>query len=77
MGRDRRSVIPRTDFASERFFYNVQGIVDVGRERLLRARKNAFLLRPGRDYELRFYHYYPGEDNVEAEVQALSHRCAG
>lgn len=61
---------PRTDFANERFFYNVQGIVDVGRGRLLHAKKNTFRLRPGRDYELHLYHYYPGEENVEAEVQA-------
>jgi hypothetical protein len=27
-------------------------------------------LRPGRDYELRLYHYYPNDDDVQAEVQA-------
>lgn len=61
---------PRTDFANERFFYRVQGITDVGRGRILHAKRNSFLLRPGRDYELRLYHYYPGEESVEAEVQA-------
>lgn len=61
---------PRSDFSHERFFYKVQGIVDVGRGKSVRAKKNTFRLRPGRDYELRLYHFYPGEENVDAEVQA-------
>src|SRR5581483_8506088 len=60
----------RNDFANEHFFYKVQGIVDVGSRRLQAPKKNTISLRPGRDYELRLYHFSPGEDDAEAELQA-------
>jgi hypothetical protein len=61
---------PRRDFANERFFYSVQGIVDIRSDKTRRVRRNLVRLRPGRDYELRLYHYYPKDDDVQAEVQA-------
>ena len=61
---------PRPDFATERFFYSVRGITEISCEEPVLAAENEFNLRPGRDYELRLYHYYPNEGNVEAEVKA-------
>ena len=61
---------PRPDFKDERFFYSVRGINEIGCDNPVNAEKNTFKLRPGRDYELRLYHYYPSEGNVEAEIRA-------
>jgi hypothetical protein len=60
----------RTEFANERFFYKVEGIVDLGSRKVRAPKKNVFRLRPGRDYELRLYHFSPGKDDAEAELQA-------
>jgi hypothetical protein len=61
---------PRPDFVNERFFYSVRGITEIGSENVIAAKANVFKLRPDRDYELRLYHYYPGEENLQAEVRA-------
>jgi hypothetical protein len=61
---------PRPDFAEERFFYSVRSINEIGCDDAVNAEKNTFKLRPARDYELRLYHYYPSEGNVEAEIRA-------
>jgi hypothetical protein len=61
---------PRPDFAEERFFYSVRSVNEIGCGNPVNAKENTFKLRPGRDYELRLYHYYPSEGNVEAEIRA-------
>jgi hypothetical protein len=61
---------PRPDFVEERFFYSVRSINEIGRDDAVKAEKNTFKLRPARDYELRLYHYYPSEGNIEAEIRA-------
>jgi hypothetical protein len=61
-------IAARRDFATERFFYVVDGIADVAKDEVLRARKNTFNVRPGRDYDLRLYHYHPTEGDPDAEV---------
>lgn len=60
----------RTDFANEQFFYKVQGIVDIGSRHFQAPKKNTISLRAGRDYELRIYHFSPGNDDAQAELQA-------
>lgn len=60
----------RPDFAQERFFYSVLGIIEIGREKARRPRKNLVRLRPSRDYELRLYHYYPSDNDGQAQLQA-------
>jgi hypothetical protein len=60
----------RNDFAEERFFYSVQGVIDIGSGKPRNPRKNIIALRPSRDYELRLYHYYPNDSDVQAQLQA-------
>jgi hypothetical protein len=61
-------IAARSDFADERFFYIVDALVDVPRDKMLRAKKDAFKLRPGRDYNMRLYHYHPIAGDPDAEV---------
>jgi hypothetical protein len=65
-------IAPRSDFADERFFYAVEGLVDVSADEVLRARENTFNLRQARDYDLRLYHFHPSEGDPEALVSATA-----
>jgi hypothetical protein len=61
----------RPDFIAERFFYAVQGLVDVSTDKPLRPAKHyAYNLRSNRDYDLRMYHFHPTEGNPDAMLGA-------
>jgi hypothetical protein len=61
----------RPDFVTERFFYAVQGLVDVSSDKQLRPAKHyAYNVRPSHDYDLRMYHFHPTEGNPDAILGA-------
>lgn len=62
----------RPDFVTERFFYAVQGFVDVSSDKQLRPTKHyTYSVRPSRDYDLRIYHFHPTEGNPDAMLGAM------
>jgi hypothetical protein len=58
----------RPDFKDERFFYNVEGLVDVGPDQPLEANANLYRLRPSREYDLRIYHFHPAEGDSRSVI---------
>jgi hypothetical protein len=65
-------IAARSDFGNDRFFYAVDGLADVSTDKVLRARKNVFKLRPARDYDLRLYHFHPSEGDPDSLVSVTA-----
>jgi hypothetical protein len=62
----------RRDFTDEKFFYAVEGLIDVGSNTRVRARKNLYKLDPNREYDLRIYHFHPSEGDPESYLRVTS-----
>jgi hypothetical protein len=62
----------RSDFQQERFFYTLEGLVDVATEKRLRPKGNLCALRPSREYDLEIYHYHPTEGDPDTFLSATT-----
>jgi hypothetical protein len=52
------------DFQQEPFFYRVEKLYDLTRDRCVRLDHGAYSLKPGRRYEFRLLHYDPSREDV-------------
>jgi hypothetical protein len=61
-------VAARPDFKDERFFYTIEGLVDISPDEHLAAKENAYQLSPNREYDLRIYHFHPTEGDPKSLI---------
>jgi hypothetical protein len=59
------------DFATEEFFYKVEGIIERGRRSTLSAQKGEFTLKGAKEYEVKIFHYHPQSDAKERRVGGI------
>lgn len=76
-------LMERSDFNNQPYFYMIKGLYPAAHPTAIPYKADGYELKPGRQYELQIYHFYPGKQttqswlrlNVSERLKLITNGC--